>query len=168
MKSARNRAIPTRAMPRNSNRGQCDAAAMDPMQDIARAVRLLAESEDPAALQVAAALEAWRRSAEISFEEALGRAPSWRAAWRRRRRDEALHRLTLQFANLSDQALADNVQEVVNRYETSAAWRRDRDSGHRPDGVDGLAFVLIHGEPPGREHLRKAFGRHQRWGLAHR
>jgi hypothetical protein len=37
--------------------------SMDPMADIAAAVRLLAESGDPAALRVAAALDSWRRSA---------------------------------------------------------------------------------------------------------
>jgi hypothetical protein len=74
-----------------------------------------------------------------------------------------LHRIALQFANLSARALADEVHKVVNRYETGAAWRRDRDSGHRPDGDNGLAFdVLIHGELPSCEHLRKAFGEWQR------
>jgi hypothetical protein len=130
---------------------------MDPMADIAAAVRLLAQSGDAGALRVAAALEAWRSSAEITLEEALGRAPGWRAGWRLRRRDEAALRMALQFPNLSDRALAVKVDDVVNRYETSA-WRRDRVSGHRPDGVNGLAFdILIHGGLPGIEHLRKAF-----------
>jgi hypothetical protein len=89
----------------------------------------------------------------------LGRAPGWRAAWRLRRRDEAFRRLGLQFPNLSDRALAVEVTKVVNRYETSAAWRCDRDSGHRPDGINGLCFdVLISGGLPGLERLRKAFG----------
>jgi hypothetical protein len=131
---------------------------MDPMADLAAAGRLLARSGDAAALRVATALEEWRSSAEITLEEALGRAPGWRAAWRLRRRDEAALRMALQFPNLSDRALAVRVTKVVSRYETSA-WRRDRVSGHRPDGVNGLAFdILIHGGLPGVEHLRRLLG----------
>jgi hypothetical protein len=137
---------------------------MDPMADLAAAMRLLAQSGDAAALRFAAALDAWRSSTTLSLEEALGRAPGWRAAWRLRRRDEAFRRLGLQFPNLSDRALAVKVIKAVNRYGRSAAWRRDRDSGHRPDGIDGLCFdvLITHGPLPGIELLRKVFGELQR------
>src|SRR5260370_3883802 len=128
---------------------------MDPMADIVAEVRLLAESGDPAALAVAGGLDAWRRSGAIWLEEALGRAPGWRVAWRLRRRDEALRRLALQFPDLSGRALAAELHRVVTRYG-ACAWRRDRDSGHRPDGVNGLAFdALIHGAMQRCQHLRK-------------
>src|SRR5260370_35176216 len=110
---------------------------MDPMADIAAAVRPLAESGDPAALRVAAALDPWRRSDAISLEEALGRAPGWRVAWRLRRRDEALRRLALQFPDLSGRPLAAERPPLVAPSRAGARGR-DRASGPPPGRVHRL------------------------------
>jgi hypothetical protein len=84
------------------------------------------------------------------------RLPASARPARLRQRDNALRRLARRFLGLSDRALAAAVHRVVSRYETSAAWPRDRDTGHRPDGDRGLAFdVLMNGALPGVEHLRR-------------
>jgi hypothetical protein len=128
----------------------------DPMAAIGRAVRVLAESGDPEAVLVAEALERWRAGNEC-LEVALGRAPGLRAAWHLRQRDMALRDLARRYyPGVKGRELAAAVHCAVRRYEASPAWPRDRNARHRSDGEAGAAYdVLMHGELPGVEHLRK-------------
>jgi hypothetical protein len=126
------------------------------MSAIGAAVRILAESGDPEAVRVAEALAAWLTGNQC-LEVAMGYAPGFRAAWRQRQRDEALRDLASRhYPGVKGRELAAAVHCAVRRYETSVAWPRDRNARHRPDGEAGAAYdVLMHGELPGVEHLRK-------------
>jgi hypothetical protein len=124
------------------------------MDAIGRAVRILAESGDPEAVLVAEALDRWRRSRTITFEEALGYAPGIRGATMQRTRDSALSELTRLFPGLSGRALERRVREVVEEYEATR-WAADDAARHRPDGSDGLYFDLLSsGGRPCAGHLR--------------
>jgi hypothetical protein len=95
----------------------------------------------------------------MSIEEALGAAPSLRAASMQRGRDDALHRLARRFPGLSDRALAKAVRNAVTRHEASAAWRKDGAAGRRPDAAAGDCYdILVHGGVPGCDRLRQILG----------
>jgi hypothetical protein len=129
----------------------------NPMGDLTALIRAAAESGDPAAARAAEALALWMRSRTITLERALGAADGLRASYHQRNRNAALAALARRFAGLSERQAAARVYEVVARYRASAAWPRDRDVGHRPDGDAGLAYdVLANGGLPGVEHIRKS------------
>jgi hypothetical protein len=127
-----------------------------PMEDIAALIHAGAKSADPRAIRAAEGLDRWRAGNEC-LEVALGRAPGLRAAWHLRQRDMALRDLARRYyPGVKGRELAAAVHCAVRCYETSPARPRDRDARHRPDGIAGAAYdVLMHGELPGVEHLRK-------------
>jgi hypothetical protein len=132
---------------------------LDPMSAIGRAVQILAENGDPDATWVGEALDRWRRSRTILFEEALGYAPGLRAAEYQRNRDRALAALAQLFPGLSGRPLEKKVRRVVEEYEASR-WAADDAARHRPDGRDGLCFdVLCNGALPCADHLRALLAR---------
>jgi hypothetical protein len=127
----------------------------DPMTAIARAVQILARDGSPEAVAVAAALEAWRRSRTILFEEALGYAPGIRGSTMQRTRDRAIGELARCFSPLAGRALERRVRRVVEEYEATR-WIADDAARHRPDGLDGLCFDLLSsGGLPCADHLRR-------------
>jgi hypothetical protein len=122
----------------------------DPMGDIAAAVAVLSQSGNEAAVRIAEALTLWARSRTVSLERALGAGDT-------RNRNAALAALAGRLPGMSRRQTAEQVHSFVRRYETSAAWPRDRDVGHRPDGDLGLAYdILVNGGLPGVEHIRKS------------
>ena len=90
--------------------------------------------DDPAAVRVAAALDAWLRGTEI--EASLGLTPGWRACVRMKARERALPALVKLHPELRDSALA----KVI-----IAGMRRVPRSGVRPDGADGHLWDLVAG-----------------------
>jgi hypothetical protein len=125
-----------------------------PMEDIAALIRAGAESGEPAAVRAAEALDRWRRSRTMLFEEALGYALGLRAAEYQRIRDGALGELARLFPKLSGRPLEKQVRRVVEDYEATR-WAADDAARHRPDGVDGLCFdLLFNGGLPCAGHLR--------------
>jgi hypothetical protein len=125
-----------------------------PMEDIGVAIAVLAASDNAAAARVGEALDAWRRSRIILFEEALGYAPGIRGATMQRTRDNALGELARLFPGLSGRPLEKEVRRVVEEYELTR-WAADDAARHRPDGRDGLCFdILSNGALPCADHLR--------------
>jgi hypothetical protein len=124
------------------------------MADLAHAIATLAATGAPEDARVAEALDRWRRSRTITFEEALGYAPGIRGATMQRTRDAALAALARLFPGLSGRPLEKKVRLAVEEYEITR-WAADDAARHRPDGRDGLCFDLLSsGGLPCAGHLR--------------
>jgi hypothetical protein len=127
----------------------------DPLVDLAEAIRLLAETGNPAGLRVAEALAAWRDAGQ-PIEAALGLQATWRSDYRRGRQNQALAAVAGYFPGLFGRKLASRMTNAERRYRT--AWPRDRKTGHRPDGLNGAIYdCLVLSEFPSEEKLRKLF-----------
>jgi hypothetical protein len=114
-----------------------------PLDDLAHAIQILADSGDPRGREVAEGLDRWLAGSD-PLEIALGAALGARSARRQRGRDEALRRLVQRFPAASARAVAASVYRLLHEYETSA-WPRDR-AHHRPDGTAGDCWdVLVNG-----------------------
>jgi hypothetical protein len=129
--------------------------------DLHRAIATIAGTGDPALLRIAEGLALWLESESIKLEEALGVAPTWRAAKRRRRRDAIYDEIAATcFSGLSGRPFANAITNMISRYEIGA-WPDDRDNGRRPHGPDGLVFDLLAlgGRRLDHESLRRIVGK---------
>ena len=115
----------------------------DTIAALQRAIVVLARSGDA---EIAYAIDAWLAlppQEKISFEQAIGLAPTWRSDERRAARDAALRELrTRHFLHLSRRQAARAVAAALLHYETTA-WPRDRRDRRRPDGVNGYCFDAL-------------------------
>jgi hypothetical protein len=143
--------------------------AGDSLADIATAVRFLAKSGDPAATRIAAALDRWRRSRTMTFEQALGAVPGVRYVAAQRARDEAIRALAERVeAEMPDRemrscrarskktagwavakskghsrrAVAKETHKQLRSYRLTR-WQLDRRDGRRPDGLQGLCHDIL-------------------------
>jgi hypothetical protein len=111
-----------------------------------RATLLLARSGDDATIGLAYSIDAWLSlppGEKISFDQALGLPPTWRANARRSQRDAALRELRARhFLHHSGRKAARAVAGAVLHYETTT-WPRDRRDRRRPDGVNGCCFDVL-------------------------
>ena len=133
-------------------------AAISPIDAVNRAAVILAETGDPAAAFVAEALSLWLRDGgpELGIDQALGFAPGWRAAQARQRREQAIRDLARQWPTLGGRAAARAMVAHAATYESRGGWKRDCRLGHRPDGINGIIFDLLHlGPMLGEESIRK-------------
>jgi hypothetical protein len=129
--------------------------------ELRRAALVLIETGDDALARIADAIDAWASAtpaAPISFEQALGLPPTWRADVRRHFHHAALlHLAQRNFPDLHGRACARAVSAAVRRY-ASSGWLHDHREHRRPDGLRGDCYdVLMLGEPPGEEVLRRLF-----------
>jgi hypothetical protein len=112
--------------------------------DLNQTIALLAGTGEPGPLRMADALSLWRASTDsVRLEDALGVAPTWRSAERRRKRDRLYVQIgQTHFPHLKGLPLARAIIAEIDRYQTSS-WPRDRDNGRRPAGANGLIFDLL-------------------------
>ncbi|MDE2582753.1 MAG: hypothetical protein KGL52_14055 [Rhodospirillales bacterium] len=122
------------------------------IEAVARVAAMAAEAGE---VVVADALAQWCQDG-IELHVALGLAPDWHAALRRRRRDALLVEIARRhFADLGTKAAAASIAGAVGRYAASA-WQRDRKARRRPSGLEGDVFDLLGlGEPLGPERVRQ-------------
>jgi hypothetical protein len=131
------------------------STGIDPLTRLSRVITLLAASGDPDAIWVAEGLTSWRDDGQ-PIEAVLGLPPAWRSDDRRQRQNQGLTAVAAYFPGLCGRELARRMTAAERRYRTS--WPRDRNAGHRPDGLNGAVFdVLSLGEFPSEEKLRKLF-----------
>jgi hypothetical protein len=130
--------------------------------DIIAAIEILAQSGHAGAVRVAAGLRARLDSNVITFEGALGKAPGWRAAWRRGQVARLLDSMAERyFRGLRyGRPLVNEVTNAAVAYQRRGGWRKDKKTGHRPDGVDGAIADVLRlngGEFPSVATLRRVY-----------
>jgi hypothetical protein len=103
------------------------------------AVRLADRSDEDAAW-LGDAVEMWLDG--VSLEAALGLGPHWRIELARAQRNRAIAKLLRYYPAASIRQRAKAVVQAVRRYEPTG-WKRDRQSGRRPDGVRGALYDLL-------------------------
>jgi hypothetical protein len=106
-----------------------DAAAI--VADLHRAISLLGEIDDAAAVRVRHALDAWLRG--TTLEASFGLVPGWRLRVRVNARNHAVEALIKIHPGMADYALAKFIIDGIRRVPSS---------GIRPDGADGHLWDL--------------------------
>lgn len=106
-----------------------DASAII-VSDLQRALELLVDLGDPAALRTAEALTRWL--AGESFETAAGLSPGWRRELQQQTRDIALAALITLHPHSDDKALGRRIADGIKAAPRSGV-RPDAESGHYYD-----------------------------------
>jgi hypothetical protein len=119
---------------------------MPPLDALATVTRLrrlavrLAAAKDEDAGWLGDTVEMWLGG--VQWEAALGLGPHWRIELARARRNRAIAELLRYYPAASIRQRAKAVAQAVRRYETTG-WKRDRQSGRRPDAARGALYDLL-------------------------
>jgi hypothetical protein len=105
-----------------------------------RLVIRLAKAKDEDAGWLGDAVEMWLGG--VQWEAALGLGPHWRIELVRAQRNRAIAELLRYYPVVSIRQRAKAVAQAVRRYEPTG-WKRDRQSGRRPDGARGALYDLL-------------------------